>query len=144
MKRFVFHRHTHHIRQEEYDGKEGQHDNGRAPVKMLIWSKDERHQQGKEKPCGCYDRAVLESHLSVMESYRRKTRLRVLSMRTRRKRKIQSLPCSPPCGRQSRQTLSMLLPLSMSGQKHDEKSIFRAIHCQLDVDCYSSASVSDQ
>ena len=50
--------HTHHIRQEEYDGKEGQHDNGRAPVKMLIWSKDERHQQGKEKPCGCYDRAV--------------------------------------------------------------------------------------
>lgn len=25
---------------------------------MLIWSKDERHQQGKEKPCGCYDRAV--------------------------------------------------------------------------------------
>ena len=86
----------------------------------------------------------LESHLSVMESYRRKTRLRVLSMRTRRKRKIQSLPCSPPCGRQSRQTLSMLLPLSMSGQKHDEKSIFRAIHCQLDVDCYSSASVSDQ
>ena len=40
----------------------------------------------------------LESHLSVMESYRRKTRLRVLSMRTRRKRKIQSLPCSPPCG----------------------------------------------
>ena len=34
--------HTHHIRQEEYDGKEGQHDNGRAPVKMLIWSKDER------------------------------------------------------------------------------------------------------
>ena len=50
--------HTHHIRQEEYDGKEGQHDNGRAPDKMLIWSKDERHQQGKEKPCGCYDRAV--------------------------------------------------------------------------------------
>ena len=86
----------------------------------------------------------LESHLSVMESYRSKTRLRVLSMRTRRKRKIQSLPCSPPCGRQSRQTLSMILPLSMSGQKHDENSIFRAIHCQLDVDCYSSASVSDQ
>ena len=50
--------HTHHIRQEEYDGKEGQHDNGRALDKMLIWSKDERHQQGKEKPCGCYDRAV--------------------------------------------------------------------------------------
>ena len=39
--------HTHHIRQEEYDGKEGQHVNGRAPVKMLIWSKDERQQQGK-------------------------------------------------------------------------------------------------
>ena len=39
--------HTHHIRQEEYDGKEGQHDNGCAPVKMLIWSKDERQQQGK-------------------------------------------------------------------------------------------------
>lgn len=50
--------HTHHIRQEEYDGKEGQHDNGCAPVKMLIWSKHERQQQGKEKPCGCYDRAV--------------------------------------------------------------------------------------
>ena len=50
--------HTHHIRQEEYDGKEGQHDNGRAPVMMLIWSKDERQQQGKEKSCGCYDRAV--------------------------------------------------------------------------------------
>ena len=25
---------------------------------MLIWSKDERQQQGKEKSCGCYDRAV--------------------------------------------------------------------------------------
>lgn len=50
--------HTHHIRQEEYDGKEGQHDNGCAPVKMLIWSKHERQQQGKEKPCGCYDRTV--------------------------------------------------------------------------------------
>ena len=36
-------------------------------------------------------------------------------MRTRRKRKIQSLPCLPPYGRQSRQTLSMLLPLSMFG-----------------------------
>ena len=136
--------HTHHIRQEEYDGKEGQHDNGRAPVKMLIWSKDERQQQGKEKSCGCYDRAVFGKPFVGDGVIQEEDRLRVLSMRTRRKRKIQSLPCSPPCGRQSRQTLSMILPLSMSGQKHDEKSVFRAIHCRLDVGYYNSASVSDQ
>lgn len=137
--------HTHHIRQEEYDGKEGQHDNGCAPVKMLIWSKHERQQQGKEKPCGCYDRAVFGKPF-VDDGVIQEEELahECYSCEQGEKGKYKAFRvCLHTEGNHGKHC-QCYCRCQCLGQEHDKKSVFRAIHCRLDVGYYNSASVSDQ
>ena len=82
---------------------------------MLIWSKDERQQQGKEKPCGCYDRAVFGKPFVGDGVIQEEDSLTSAIHANKEKKENTKPSVFASMRKQSRQTLSMLLPLSMFG-----------------------------